>query len=185
METMRYTIQCVNMFFDILYSNGIFLPANDALQAQEYAMRGCVPVLVQFCFKLLKFNELGFAMAHGTGQKLFKLRPKLHMLYEIALQLHPHGPYVLPQQRHAAGLTRIIQEECLKLFALAMVLVNPQGLCGKLQGCTGCNSPAMQPKSIQLQRDDEKELHQELHDSVSHSWDQLGVLWPLGNGGKR
>ena len=43
----------------------------------------------------------------------------------------------------------------------------------------------MQPKSIQLQRDDEKELHQELHDSVSHSWDQLGVLWPLGNGGKR
>ena len=34
-------------------------------------------------------------MAHGTGQKLFKLRPKLHMLYEIALQLQPHGPHVL------------------------------------------------------------------------------------------
>ncbi|CAL1129176.1 unnamed protein product [Cladocopium goreaui] len=83
METMRYTIQCVNMFFDILYSNGIFLPANDALQAQEYAMRVCEG-----------YSQLA-SMAHGTGQKLFKLRPKLHMLYEIALQLHPHGPYVL------------------------------------------------------------------------------------------
>ena len=34
----------------------------------------------------------------------------------------------------------------------------------------------MQPKSTQLQRDDEKELHQELLDSVSHSWDQLGSV---------
>ena len=60
METMRYTIQCVNMLFDILYSNGIFLPANDALQAQECAMRVCV-FLYWFSFIFFNLTVWDFA----------------------------------------------------------------------------------------------------------------------------
>ena len=43
METMRYTMSCVNVFFTILYSHGIFIPVNDAYTAQRAAMRVCVP----------------------------------------------------------------------------------------------------------------------------------------------
>lgn len=37
------------------------------------------------------------SMSHSDGHKLFKLRPKLHMFYEIALQLTPasEGGHVL------------------------------------------------------------------------------------------
>ncbi len=121
---MRYTISCANAFFDILYSHGIFLPANDALKASTAAIRVCASRLTYVGCKFFIFIYLsddmispkllhplpcrvalaskeGYtqlaSLAYLEGRKLYKLRPKLHMMYELALQLTPDddGGHVL------------------------------------------------------------------------------------------
>ena len=116
LQIMRYTISQVNFFFDILYSHGVFLPQSASQVAKTAAFEICVtwPTILPKqndlqqcfltpCFAFAAPNGLtkeGYSQLAGLAfqqnLKLFKWRPKVHMMYEKGMLLSGTSPTLNP-----------------------------------------------------------------------------------------
>lgn len=97
---MRYTFAQCNCFFSVIHSYGVFIPPGpDKDMAVDAALDVCAARLLYhthvlsccLCMWLILVAKVGFArlarMSWERNLKLYKLRPKLHMMAEIALRM--------------------------------------------------------------------------------------------------
>ena len=115
LHTMLYVISNANLVFDILYAHGVFIPSNAASNAIGFAYEtGAIclhmfsgfqnlpikqvlfPSIGLHVYNLAKVGYLQLAsMAKSKQLKLFKIRPKVHMWFEIFMGMKNNGSMCL------------------------------------------------------------------------------------------
>ena len=139
----------------------------------------CRLSLATCCWSKEGYSQLA-SLAHSEGRKLFRLRPKLHMLFEIALQLEP--------PRENGNVLSPIATCCWSDEDYIGRVSRAARSCHGATQSIGAMRKTLGVYRLQFTRNAakqrsgmarmEKELHQELHVSV-------GVNCSLGKGLKR